>query len=200
MKKARQVEVPTDRELTEDEYIDLSSHAHKSSLWYVSTYVKNSHQVREKLNRKGYPNENVCVKAKDGTIRDVNLIDDALKELIDMGMLDDVRYIDDIYSSGRNSGKSIGAIRLNLIRSGLPSDFVSEHLDALVEENEANDDDDESVEHELLDRAANKVIASSRFENMDQYKKRQTLVKKLAAKGFSMGDIFAWMDEHPITD
>lgn len=200
MKKARQVEIPTDRELTEDEYIDLSSHAHKSSLWYVSTYVKNSHQVREKLNRKGYPNEDVCVKSKDGTIRDVNLIDDALKELIDMGMLDDVRYIDDIYSSGRNSGKSIGAIRLNLIRSGLPSDFVSEHLDALVEENEANDDDDESVEHELLDRAANKVIASSRFENMDQYKKRQTLVKKLATKGFAMGDIFAWMDEHPITD
>lgn len=187
MRQAKTVEIPEDRTITEEEYRKLSSHAYKSSVWYITTYNKNSYQTREKLLKKGYIKDSVIVLKNDSTQYEVNIIDEIIEKLFDYYILDDDAYVDSFIRNSLSRGIGLSSIRVKLLNNGIPQDMIERFF--VDYENDTRVD-------EALDKSAYKIINSSSFRKLDFFKRKEKIVRSLVSKGFALSDIFEWVEEH----
>lgn len=188
MKKAKTVEIPLNKTVDFKTYMQLNDHAYKSALFYVTTYNKNSYQIREKLIQKGYIEEDITVTYKDGNTETYNIIDDTLDKLTQQYLLDDYQYTVNVLQNGVDAGKSVQNLKSKLLQNKIPIEMINEALDS---------NDVELDEAYGLDKLATKTTNSSSFQKLDKYKKQQKLVRTLVSKGFSMGEVYDWIKEHP---
>lgn len=187
MKKAKTVEIPENRTIDFETYIKLNDHAYKSSLFYVTTYNKNSYQIREKLIQKGYIQDTIIVQYKDGHTEEYNIIDDTLDKLKDQLILDDYQYVKSFLQNGLDSGKSLQSLKNKLFINKIPSEMIDQILDS---------DEIRIDESYGLDKEASKIVRSSSFYKLDKYKKQQKLLRTLVNKGFKMDEVYAWINDN----
>lgn len=187
MRKARTVNIPDDRILDEKTYQELSDHAYKSASWYISAYNKNSYEIKEKLLQKGFIDDEIIVNHSSSETSYHNIIEETFKKLTDNYMLDDMAYVKEFIQSGINSGKSLNALKTKLRNKKIPYQMIEEAL---------NDTSLDTDEEDGLDRQASIIARSGSFQRLDEFKKKQTLVRRLVSKGFDMGDIYSWIDDN----
>lgn len=190
MKKAKNVEIPLDRPLTYDEYKKLRKHAINSAIWNATHYNRNTFQIRDKLITKGYTTENVTFINKDGDQEDANIIDDTISHLINNSIIDDERLADDYVYNSAMAGKSISSIRTKMFQKMFPKEIIDNSIDKFLEEYDDTDSD-------ALIRVAEKIVRVNSFKKLDQYKKKNKLIRMLVSKGFSFNEILDWINEHP---
>lgn len=187
MKKARQVEIPTDRPLTAHEVEELLQHAYNSSVWQITNYSRTSPQLREKLYAKGYPKETITFASHEGTLHTVNLVEETLQKLTEGELVDDSRFAKEFIRAKQNAGLGINRIRLLLLQKQLPIELINK----LLEEK------DVTANNEALEKAFTRYVSSSTFRNTsDEYKKRNKLIQHLLSKGFSYDDISEKVTEY----
>lgn len=187
MRKAKTVNIPDDRILDEKTYQELSDHAYKSASWYISAYNKNSYEIKEKLLQKGFIDDDIIVNSSFGETSYHNIIEETFKKLTDNYMLDDMEYVKEFIQSGINSGKSLNALKTKLRNKKIPYQMIEEALeDTSLDTDEADG----------LDRQASIISRSGSFQRLDEFKKKQTLMRRLVSKGFDMGDIYSWIDDN----
>lgn len=180
VKKARQVEIDPFKTLEYNTYDDLLNHAYNSSMWYATTYVRCSGQVRKKLLDKGYPDSLIKVKGNDGKFFEVNFIDKAVNRLIDFGVIDDEAYARAFVESKLNKGIGLSKIRFELALKGVNEGIIEDTCDEI---------ESTSVDNALL-KTAERITRSSSFKRLDSsFKRKQKLVSGLMGKGFSYPDI-----------
>lgn len=190
MKKAKRVDVPTDRPLDFDEYESLKKHAYNSALWYINNYGKNSYQIRTKLYDKGFLKTEIKVIHDEKEFYS-NIVEEVIEQLIDYSFINDEQYIDNAISSGLNKGKSLSAVKTKLFQTGLPKDLIDEGIERFEEK------EDDNLEDEALDKAANKIVRSYAFTKIDDpFKAKQKIIQSLGTKGFQIGKILEWIDEN----
>lgn len=188
MKKAKTVSIPDNRIVDFETYMKLNDHAYKSSLFYVTTYNKNSFQIKEKLLEKGYVNAPIVVSYKDGHTEEYNIIEDTIERLVRQHIIDDEQYVINFIQNGLDSGKSLSSLKNKLYMNKIPTDMVTKILDSgyiAIDETDG------------LDRQATKITNSSSFYKLDKYKKQQKLLRSLATKGFKVSDIYQWIEDNP---
>lgn len=190
MKKARIVEIPSDRPLTTEEYEDFNSHALNSSIWYASTGGKNTYQIKKKLVTKGYSDDDVTIKDDSGLETYENMIANAVERVLELHLVDDEGFVRNAVNAAIRSGKSMSSVRTKMTMTGLPRDFVN----SVIEQALLDEDDD--VEKEALHRAASKVVTSSAYRKLEGQKAKQKIVMTLVTKGFNMGEVYEWINEH----
>lgn len=191
MKKARKVEVPSDRNLTEKEYNDLNDHAFNSSMWQASNYTRSEKQIREKLYEKGYPKDEVTVDFRFG-LETKNMVEDAVNRLIDLRIIGDEKLAEDIIRLQLSKGNGLMKAKMSAFQKGVSFDVINEVVESLEEDNLLED----SI-NEALDKAARQIIrTSSYYREEDKRKRDQKFVQKLVTKGFSFSDIAEWKEEY----
>lgn len=190
MKKAKIIEIPLDRPLTYDEYEKLSKHAINSAIWNVTHYSRNTFQIRDKLKNKGYTTENIAFINKDGNQEDTNIIDNTISHLINNNIIDDERLAEDYVYNSAMAGKSISSIRTKMMQRMFPMDIIDNSIDKFLEEYSDTDS-------EALIRAAEKIVRVNSFKKLDEYKKKNKLIRMLVSKGFSFNEVLDWISEHP---
>lgn len=194
MKKARIVEIPEDRPLTEDEYEKLSKHAFNSSVWTLGRSRKSEREIRDKLQQKGYVAHDVLVKKEDVSLDDarpatysVNIIDDLIEQLKSLQYIDDEYTAQMIAESELRRGKGPVAIKMKLQQKGFTQDIINETL----EEHTVEDDVAEAIQ-----RAADAYTRKSVYrKEANSFMKKQKLMKHLATRGFSFPDINQYFDD-----
>lgn len=175
-KKARQVEIPDDRALTFKEFEDLKNHAMASSMWYSTTYVRNTEQMKEKLYGKGYWEDEVTATDEDGQQFTYNIVDKTVDRLVELEMVNDFAYAEGIVHSRLRQGSGISKIRMDLVFKKVPADIIDKVLDG-IEEEESD---------EALEKALSRVLLSSSYRKIDEPRqKKQKLTHSLLNKGFS---------------
>ena len=181
MKQARQVIIPTDRPLTWDEVSDLRAHAKASSLWYATSYSRNSSQITEKLLKKGFLLETVTAFDKEGKKFTVDLIGEVLEYLKDLSVVDDKHYAESFVASKMRAGLGINRIRRELMLKGISSALIDEVM-VEIEGSELND---------AFEITLRRLMNASSFTRLssEPAKQRQKLIQGLLAKGFSYSDI-----------
>jgi len=178
-KKAKKVEIPTDRVLTLKEWDEFFTHGKNSAIYSVQNYSRNSNQIRQKLYDKGYPREDVMAETTDGK-RPVNFVEEIIQHLENWHLLDDDGFAEDIISSKLNQGYGPRKIEAELYNKKVDSDTIKR----LLEEIEEDDIQD------ALELAVDIVTRKSSYYNIsDPYKKRQKLSQSLVARGFNYSDI-----------
>lgn len=188
MKQARQIEIPENRNLTWEEYLDFSGHAANSSMWYASNYTRNSNQIREKLYAKGYPKGEVEVDLPEGGSDFKDMVEDTVERLVESLLIDDRQYATSVINSQLSRGLGISRIRSALIAKKVDPELAQELLETLDLEDQTN---------EAIDRAAKKVVKSSAFLKLEPgWPRQQKLTQQLASKGFSFSDISEWRDNN----
>lgn len=188
MKKARQIEIPEDRNLTWDEYQDFNSHAIASSMWYASNYSRNSNQIRDKLYEKGYPHGEIGIDTSMGEEVFKDIVEDTVNHLIECLLIDDRKYAESVINSQLNRGFGVSKIRMALSMKKVDKDLAEELLETL-------DLDDQKFE--AIDKAAQRVVKSSAYLKLPEgYPRQQKLTQQLASKGFSFGDISEWRENN----
>lgn len=188
MKQARQIEIPENRSLTWEEYLDFSGHAVNSSMWYASNYTRNSNQIREKLYAKGYPKGEVEVDLPEGGTEFKDMVEDTVERLVEGLLIDDRQYATSVINSQLSRGLGISRIRSALIAKKVDPQLAQDLLDTLDLEDQTN---------EAIDRAAKKVVRSSAFLKLEPgWPRQQKLTQQLASKGFSFSDISEWRDNN----
>lgn len=187
MKKARTVTIPDDRRVDFKTYTKLNDHAYKSALYYATTYNKNTYQIREKLYDKGYVQDEVIVVYKDGHEERYNIVDETIDKLVAQYISDDYQYTVDFLNNGISSGKSVQSLKTKLVMNKIPPDMISE----AIESGDVETDDSYG-----LDKQAHKIVNSSSFDKLDRFKRQQKLLRSLSSKGFSIPEIYEWMNDH----
>lgn len=186
MKKARVIVFPDDRPLTTKEFNDYKNHALNSSLWYASTYSRNSGQVQEKLTSKGYPEGLVKYINNSGEIQEYDFIATTIQKLIEADVVNDERYATSFIESKLRQGWGLSKIKFELVNKKLDSKFVDEIL-------EKNNYDNEVVDgiHKVIQR----TIKTSSYSKLEPTKQRIKLTQVLMSKGYSYVDIKNVLDE-----
>jgi len=182
-KKAKKVEIP-EGIIDFKEYEKLLSHIHNSALWYATNYPRNSGYLKEKLYDKGYPRESSQYKDLDGSIKEVNFVEEAVNKMIDISMIDDETYAESLFELLVEKGKSLSVIRFELRQK---------YVDPLtIETLLENFDNDEKI-IESIDKSAQKILRSSTYKKQDtDMKKNQKLIQGLMSKGFNYSEIELW--------
>jgi len=184
MKKARQIEIPSDRPLTYEEFEDFKNHALNSSLWYASEYTRSEKQITEKLLNKGYIRDDVEYIDDYGESKFFNIIDHVIEHLKQGLVLDDEAYARSLinrYSAGRR-GKSY--IKTKLYEKGIDSSLAERLLEELRDEEQIIAD---------IDSLAERYMNSSAYLRVeDKYKRRQKLTTHLVTRGYGFDDISLW--------
>lgn len=180
MKTARQVVIPADRPLTFKEFEDLKNHAMASSMWYASTYVRNTEQVKEKLYKKGYWEDDINATDEKGKNFSYNIVDTTVDKLVELQIIDNVAYAESVVRTRLRQGSGINKIRMDLSFKKVPSDIIEEVLSG-IEENDSN---------AALEKALSKILSSSGYKKLDDpRKKQQKITQALLGKGFSFDDV-----------
>lgn len=187
MKKARTIAIPDDRVINQKQYQEYSDHAYKSASWYITAYSKNSFEIKEKLLQKGYLDEEITVKHNTGETTHHNMIDETFKKLSDNYMLDDMEYIKEFIQTGINNGRSLNNLKTKLRNKKIPYQMIEDAL---------QDDSLDLDEEYGLDKQASIIVRSGSFQRLDDFKKKQKLVRSLVTKGFDMGDVYSWIDSN----
>lgn len=187
MKKARVIEIPDDLTITGKQYQEYTEHAYKSASWYVAAYNKNSFEIREKLLNKGYIDDQVTVKHDNGETTYHNLIEETFKKLSENHMLDDMEYVKEFIQNGINNGRSLNALKTKLRNKKIPYQMIEDAL---------QDDSLDLDEEYGLNKQASIIVRSGSFQRLDEFKKKQKLVRSLATKGFDMGEVYSWINEN----
>lgn len=187
MKKARTIHIPDNRVIDEKTYQEYSDHAYKSASWYITAYNKNSFEIKDKLIQKGYIDDDVIVKHNNKQQTLHNMIEETLQKLKDNYMLDDLEYIKEFIQSGINNNKSLNSLKTKLRNKKIPYVLIEKALE---------DSSLELDETDGLDRQASIIIRSGSFQKLDDFNKKQKLVRRLVSKGFDMGDIYSWIDDN----
>lgn len=192
MKKARQIEIPQDRDLTWEEYFDYSEHAMKSSSWYATNYNRNSQQIRDKLYAKGYPQGEITVKLKNGETLIKNMVEDTIDRLTESLLIDDRQYATSIIRIQIDRGNGISKVRSALMQKGVDRELTDELLQEL--------DLDDKIS-EAVDKAAQRVLRSSAYlKQPEGWARQQRLTQQLLSKGFSFDDISRWKENQDLDD
>lgn len=192
MKKAREIEIPEDRNLTWEEYCDFNNHAVKSSTWYASNYSRNSSQIRDKLYRKGYPRDEVAVDMPDGTTEYKNMVEDTLVYLVEAMLLDDRGYAESVIRGQLSRGVGLSKIRSALMQKGVDSELANELLEEMDLEDRVT---------AAVDKAAERVLRSSAYRKLPEgWPRQQKLTQQLLSKGFSFDDIAQWKEAQELND
>lgn len=184
MKQAKRVEIPEDRTLTTKEFSRLRDHAVNSASFYALDRGLNSAQIREKLLRKGYIEDDVEYTASDGSQHRFNFIDFALGEVVDRGFVDEEAVAERIVSRCLARGAGVGAIRQAFWVGKVPADVAESVLSKL--EVEGQDEVNEALQTALR-RAKNSF--SYRKHEGDTRAQEGYLRKSLMTKGFGWDDI-----------
>ena len=184
MKKARQIEIPSDRPLTFEEFEDYKNHAVNSSLWYASEYTRSEKQITEKLLNKGYIRDDVEYVDEEGETQFFNIIDHVIAHLKEGLVLDDEAYARSLinrYSMGRR-GKSY--IKTKLYEKGIDSDLAERLMEELRDEEQVLED---------IDALAERFMNGSSYRREENpYKRRQKLTSHLVSRGYGFDDIALW--------
>ncbi|MGI6257330.1 MAG: regulatory protein RecX [Anaerovoracaceae bacterium] len=92
---------------------------HDAALGYLAKRPRTEYQLREYLNKKGFPGEE---------------IDEVLKDLREMHYVDDLRFCKEYYAYGSSKGKSINLIKYELQGNGIDGFVIEDALAAMEEE------------------------------------------------------------------
>lgn len=186
MKKARQVEIPEDGNLTLKDAYELQEHAVNSAIWYAGRSSKSTQQIRDKLYLKGFPRETVHAVAKDGSVHAFDFVEAAVDRLVELSFLDDEALARGLTSEKLRLGKGLQKIRNDLRVRGIPSSIIEEVLD----------DVEDSDQNEALEKAVRQVMNTSAFSRIaDPRKRQEKLGRSLASKGFAFSDIIRVLEE-----
>ena len=90
-----------------------------TALGYLAKRPRTEYQLREYLNRKGFPREEV---------------DDVLKDLREVHYVDDLRFCKEYYEYGSSKGKSINLIKYELQKNGIDGLVIEDALAVIEEE------------------------------------------------------------------
>lgn len=90
-----------------------------TALGYLAKRPRTEYQLREYLNRKGFPREEV---------------DDVLKDLREVHYVDDLSFCKEYYEYGSSKGKSINLIKYELQKNGIDGRVIEDALAAIEEE------------------------------------------------------------------
>lgn len=183
MKTARKVLFPNNRPLTKDEYEDFYNHALNSSMWYVTNFMRNSNQVREKLYDKGYPHGEIHIK---GIQSPVNIVETVVEKLQDLLLIDDESYAENKAKSLIYSGKWGNVAFYEMLRKGIEKDLAEKTIKKFFTTEEA---------FSTLDRIGPRIVEISKRKKLDRYKTKTDIVQKLMGKGFPYGIISEWLED-----
>lgn len=188
-KKARVLTIPQDRSLTRKEAKRLIDHAYNSSLWYATTYYRNSNHIRERLYAKGYPKDSIKIEDSP-TPKSFNIVEETVKKLVENEIINDTEYANNLIESQTSQGKSITAIKQKMYQRKIPTSIINETIREY--ENSA-----ESIENNLenLEKAAYKIIKLSSYKKLTEtHAKKQKLTQSLINKGFDYQDISDFLE------
>lgn len=189
-KKARTVEINPDAVLEFDAYDDFLRHARNSSMWYLGRFPSHSSKIRQRLFDKGYPRDEIAHLNSIGEVEHSNIVDEAMKELELMHMLDDELYIESKLKSSIAKGKGTSLAVRELRHNGIPEDEIEAVLEAL------GDELDNGLS-EAVNRAAEKIMRSTPFRKASAgWQKSMVLSGNLRAKGFDRETVDNWMEEN----
>lgn len=189
MKKAKTVEIPLDRALTEKEYDRLKKHAMNSAMWNATKYFRNSFEIRTKLRNKGFLEDDVTYIDREKKEHTVNIIDSTIEHLISEGVINDEQLANDMFYNSARSGKSIQATQTKMIKRRFPQELIEEAKENYLNENENPD-------NEALERLAERLVSSHSFQKLDKFKKREKLTRALVSKGISFYDVSDWINDN----
>ena len=125
---------------------------------------RSEHQLREKLQKKEYPQE---------------IVDGVLRKAFEAGLIDDQRFASE-WVNARKSNRGASALRFELRNKGIPDDLIEEVLNNLEEE---------QTETNYLRELAEKK-ASTYPKTLDVYKRKQRLIGFLARRGFPASEVY----------
>lgn len=187
MKKARQVVVPEDRPLTQEEYQDLSEHAYNSSLWYAGEYLRTSQQVRDKLYRKGYPRGSVEVQqSPGGPLLAVNMVEDVIVQLESKEVISDRLYAEHVIKTKVAGGVSLMRAKQEVQAKGISRELADEVGEDLEEE---------AAEEKGFERAFSLAMkAPAVRQAKDPWARKKKIMTILARKGYSLDMIYKALD------
>lgn len=181
MRKAKQVEVPSEGPLPWDTYKELRDHAYNSASYYLTNYGKHSAQVRSKLYEKGYPREESEVLTPKGTVVTRHLVRDALAKLAEEGLVDDDHVIEATIERKLAGGMGFRKIGPELSKAGIPREEYEPFLERYQKSQELS---------QSLERAYRNALNSFSYKKAaTPWERRQKLTQALLRRGFSSDDI-----------
>lgn len=176
------VELAAGQVLTPKEYEDLYNHAKNSGIWYAMNLPKTTHEFRKKLYEKGYPEDPVFIQREAGR-EEVNLVDRVIEWLVDSYYIED-DFIALRYAEKRKRQKyGRSRVAMEMRHKGLDEELVERVLDEVFEE------DDEFFSY------IEKLYSTESKRSTDNWKVKQKVVQKAAARGHDVGQIFKAIDE-----
>lgn len=189
-KKAKTVEIDSNKTLSFSEFDDLLRHARNSSLWYVGRFPSHSTKLKKRLYEKGYPEESVSHENSEGVVEKSNIVDLAMEELQLLHMIDDQLYIESKLKTEVSKGKGLSLAVRELKYKGIPE----EEIDTVLENIE------DSLDTELfaaVQKAAEKAMRSTPFRKAENgWRKSMIVSGALRAKGFDRDTVDNWMESN----
>lgn len=183
MKKARRVKVSD--VINKEEYDELLQHAKNSCMWYQNNYFRTSNQLREKLYEKGYPKESVVVKDNE-VEEERNLVEETMKFLEDIHLIDDEEYAKSFIESALEKGKGPNYIRGKAWEKKIDKDLIESNIEEITDDRLS----------ESLEKTVTKIKSNSAYNNKSEpWQKKQYLVRRLIQSGFDYSDISAYIEE-----
>lgn len=189
-KKARTVEVDTSKPLDFDVFDDLLRHARNSSMWYLGRFPSHSTKIRQRLYEKGYPEEDVSYYDGIGELQTANIVDETMKELELLHMLDDKLFIESRLKSFIARGKGVSLAVQEMKFKGIPEEQIEAVLEAIGDELDGD-------LAEAVGKAAEKAMRSTPYRKATSGWQRSMVISgALRAKGFDREIVDYWMESN----
>lgn len=131
-------------------------------LWALGRQMMTEKELRTRLTRKGY---------------DPQIIDEAINDFIDSGLINDEVYLDAYMARGATEQMGNNGVKRKLLEKGIAEDRIDAYLD------ERPTEDEHERAYELASRKS-----SAYPSNLPYQKRMNRLVGLLSRKGFS-GDV-----------
>jgi len=195
----KEVVVPKDRPLTEEEYEKLTSHLRYSVTWYAMNGKGNTGQIEEKLREKKVPQEPVLVSSDIDGEREVNLWEETLEFLEDMALVDNETYAERLVEREVAKGRGRRQIQGRLWQKKVDPELANRLLDEMFSE-----EGDMNLRQEGLAKALRAAESSSGYRKamkaIEQGERprmspRQAIVQHMVGKGFGFSEINEYLDE-----
>lgn len=201
-KKPKTVEIG--EEITEKEYQRFLKYGINSSIWYVTTYGRTTHETKDRLLKKGYPNHETAVKfvnkdkitgVVETEIKNIFILEEVIENLEKNMILNDRGLVEAALFSSFSNNHAMSKIIRKLSTRGIDREMIDEEVEKLTEI--YDEEEQREAEYDGVDRLASRMVESYTFVKItDPWKKKNKLMTSLVRKGYGFDLVQEWINEN----